>query len=51
VQEEGRKLLQRAVHAEGQVYHMESQKLNLSTILADTQQQLPALQTQPEVRC
>ncbi|KAL0048070.1 hypothetical protein WJX82_006938 [Trebouxia sp. C0006] len=47
-QEEGRKLLQRAVHAEGQVYHMESQKLNLSTILADTQQQLPALQTQPE---
>ena len=50
MQEEGRKLLQRAETAEGQVHHLESEKLTLSTTLADIQQQLPALQTQPEVR-
>jgi len=50
VQEEGRKLLQRAVNAEGQVHHLESEKLAMSANLADLQQQLPALQTQPEVR-
>ncbi|KAL0048103.1 hypothetical protein WJX82_007750 [Trebouxia sp. C0006] len=47
-QEEGRKLLQRAELADGQVYHLETEKLNLSTKLVDLQQQLPALQTQLE---
>jgi len=50
VQEEGRRLLQRAETAEGQVHHLESDKRNLSTKLADIQRQLPALQTQLEVR-
>lgn len=50
VQEEGRQLLHRAETAEGQVYHLESEKLTLFTRLEDTQQQLPALQTQLEVR-
>ncbi|KAL0024228.1 hypothetical protein WJX77_010549 [Trebouxia sp. C0004] len=47
-QEEGRRLLHRAETAEGQVHHLESEKLNLSTKLADIQQQLPALQLQLE---
>jgi len=50
VQEEGRQLLQRAETAEGQVHHLESEKLTMSTTLADIQQQLPALQTQLQVR-
>ena len=50
MQEEGRRLLQRAEIAEGQVHHLESGKLNLSTKLADIQQQLPALQAQLQVR-
>ena len=49
VQEEGRRLLQRAETAEGQVHHLESEKLNLSTKSADTQQHPQALQTQLEV--
>ena len=50
MQVEGRKLLQRAETAEGQVHQLESEKLTLSTTLADTQQQLPVLQTQLQVR-
>jgi len=50
VQEEGQRLLQRVETAEGQVHHLESQKLTLSTKLADAQQQLPALQSQLQVR-
>ncbi len=50
MQEEGRRLLHRVKTADGQVYHLESEKLNLSTKLEDIQQQLPALQTQLEVR-
>jgi len=50
LQEEGRRLLQRVETAEDQVHHLESEKLTLSTTLADIQQQLSALQTQPEVR-
>jgi len=50
VQEEGRQLLHRAETAEGQVHQLKAEKLTLSTTLADIQQQLPALQTQLEVR-
>ncbi|DBA89770.1 TPA: hypothetical protein ACH3X2_004645 [Trebouxia sp. C0005] len=45
-QERGRRLLERAETAEGQVHHLQSEKYNLSTELADIEQQLPALQTQ-----
>ena len=50
MQEEGRHLLQRADTAEGQVCHLQDNNLGLSTNLVDVQQQLPALQTQLQVR-
>ncbi len=50
MQEEGRQLLQRAETTECQVCHLQEDNLSLSTKLADIQQQLPALQTQLEVR-
>jgi len=50
VQEESQQLLQRAELAEGQVRYLQDHNLSLSTKVADTQQQLPALQSQLQVR-
>jgi len=50
MQEEGRQLLQRAETTECQVCHLQEDNLSLSTKLADIQQQLPALQSQLQVR-
>ena len=50
MQEEGRQLLQRAEPAECQVCHLQDDNHSLFTQLADAQQQLPALQSQLQVR-
>ena len=50
MQKESQQYLPRAETAESQVQHVQDDKLSLSTNLADVQQQLPALQSQLQVR-
>ena len=50
MQKESQQYLPRAETAESQVQHVQDDKLSLSTNLADAQQQLPALQSQLQVR-